>query len=419
MATSQQTNENTVADDASENLELQEATSEEYLDGIDSQEQTEEVSPESATPPPPLVEHDKPTSQANPSLELIQSKLNELENKRAKEDEEKRLLAKQVKKEAKEVMQSLDSYSTKDEKIDALHKKYTALLHDFKKLEKDLQLKKLETERVTKERDATRTELKKTKALKTKIENLSRELQKQNRLAKEESKRIATEEQQKRQELTDKFQTAIDDISNRMKEDNEKKQLQQKQNDELRVKLQNFLEQYELREEHFSKILKAKELEYQLSEAKLMQHTAMRNESLRREQELRNEIAVYGERFEQFQDTLSKSNEVFDTFKKEIEKMTKTIKKYEKENVALKAKSDQLNRNLLDMAEEQARSNQEKANLQAKLTRLENLCRALQKRKGGAGDTNEMNSDPTLGSEDQATSAEVIPSVPVSGKVQT
>eukprot|EP00276_Gloeochaete_wittrockiana_P023406 CAMPEP_0184366002 /NCGR_PEP_ID=MMETSP1089-20130417/151510_1 /TAXON_ID=38269 ORGANISM="Gloeochaete wittrockiana, Strain SAG46.84" /NCGR_SAMPLE_ID=MMETSP1089 /ASSEMBLY_ACC=CAM_ASM_000445 /LENGTH=47 /DNA_ID= /DNA_START= /DNA_END= /DNA_ORIENTATION= len=42
------------------------------------------------------------------------------------------------------------------------------------------------------------------------------------------------------------------------------------------------------------------------------------------ENELRQQLAIYTEKFEQFQETLSKSNEVFSSFKLEMEKMTKT-----------------------------------------------------------------------------------------------
>ena len=50
------------------------------------------------------------------------------------------------------------------------------------------------------------------------------------------------------------------------------------------------------------------------------------------QEELRGQLSVYSEKFNSFQGTLNKSNEVFDTFKKEMARMTKTIKSLEKEN---------------------------------------------------------------------------------------
>ena len=46
---------------------------------------------------------------------------------------------------------------------------------------------------------------------------------------------------------------------------------------------------------------------------------------------LLTQLALYTEKFEEFQNTLSKSSEVFTTFKQEMEKMTKKIKELEKE----------------------------------------------------------------------------------------
>jgi hypothetical protein len=40
-----------------------------------------------------------------------------------------------------------------------------------------------------------------------------------------------------------------------------------------------------------------------------------------REKELNTQLAYYAEKFEQFQETLTKSNEIFTTFKQEMEKV--------------------------------------------------------------------------------------------------
>ena len=41
----------------------------------------------------------------------------------------------------------------------------------------------------------------------------------------------------------------------------------------------------------------------------------------RQEAELRGQLALYSEKFEEFQSTLTKSNDVFNTFKKEMDKV--------------------------------------------------------------------------------------------------
>jgi hypothetical protein len=44
---------------------------------------------------------------------------------------------------------------------------------------------------------------------------------------------------------------------------------------------------------------------------------------LKTEKELRAQLSLYAEKFEQFQETLTKSNEVFNTFKQEMERVIK------------------------------------------------------------------------------------------------
>ena len=45
----------------------------------------------------------------------------------------------------------------------------------------------------------------------------------------------------------------------------------------------------------------------------------------RQEQELRGQLSLYSEKFEEFQKTLTKSNEVFGTFKKEMDKVSPSL----------------------------------------------------------------------------------------------
>lgn len=47
------------------------------------------------------------------------------------------------------------------------------------------------------------------------------------------------------------------------------------------------------------------------------------NNHTKTEEELRYQLNLYAEKFEQFQETLTKSNEVFNTFKQEMERVKK------------------------------------------------------------------------------------------------
>ena len=121
------------------------------------------------------------------------------------------------------------------------------------------------------------------------------------------------------------------------------------------------------------KVLKHKDLENQLMVAKFQQaelRIAELNERNKQCEELINELTkkceyyakaedqlkgqlkVYTEKYEEFQNTLNKSNEVFSSFRTEMDKMTKKIKKLEQETNQWKTRYDICNTKLLQITEQ-------------------------------------------------------------------
>jgi hypothetical protein len=137
--------------------------------------------------------------------------------------------------------------------------------------------------------------------------------------AKDENKRVSTEEQQKRQELSTKFHNTIKDITSKLEEQGDERLQQIKENEILREKLKHFTQQYEIREQHYGHQLRTKALEQQLAEVKLKQqqelfaqeeakshlYTEQIAQLLKTEQDLRSQLGLYGDKFEQFQVCLS------------------------------------------------------------------------------------------------------------------
>eukprot|EP00160_Parvularia_atlantis_P003094 Unigene12576_Nuclearia_a/m.38197 Unigene12576_Nuclearia_a/g.38197 ORF Unigene12576_Nuclearia_a/g.38197 Unigene12576_Nuclearia_a/m.38197 type:complete len:436 (-) Unigene12576_Nuclearia_a:8-1315(-) len=242
-----------------------------------------------------------------------------------------------------------------------------------------------------KERDDAHSEISKVNAMKTRLESLCRELQKENKRIKEESRAMIQAEQAKREELSAQFQKAITEIKAKM-EDGEQKLRKAQDGEVMREQLRNIVEQYNLREQHFNSILRSKDLEVKLYEAKLVQQTEMAIQehqrsiafkqqhdlSIQRENELRQQLETYADKFEQVQDAINKSNEVFNAFKREMEQMTKKLRKMEKENEALKAKCDGMNRNISELQEERAKTLKLLEAHKGQKTKLESLCRAMQ-----------------------------------------
>ncbi|KAM3932283.1 beta-taxilin isoform 2-T2 [Leptodactylus fuscus] len=222
----------------------------------------------------------------------------------------------------------------------------------------------------------------------------------------EETIQRAREDEEKRKEITNHFQITLADIQSQIEQQSERNTKLCQENAELAEKLKSIVGQYEVREEHLDQIFKQRELQQKLVDARLEQAQELMKESEekhKREKEflltqaaewklqtnmlkdqetmLKTQIALYSERFDEFQSSLTKSNEVFTTFKKEMEKMTKKIKKLEKDTNTWKTRFENCNKALLDMIEEKAMRAKEYECFVVKIERLEKLCRALQEER--------------------------------------
>ncbi|XP_038827577.1 alpha-taxilin-like [Salvelinus namaycush] len=306
-------------------------------------------------------------------------------------------------KEITLLMQTLNTLSTPEEKLAGLCKKYAELLEEQRNNQKQMRVLQKKQSQLVQETDHLRNEHSKAILARSKLESLCRELQRHNRTLKDDGMQRARVEEEKRKEVTSHFQVTLNDIQAQMEQHNERNASLRLENSELAEKLKKLIQQYELREEHIDKVFKHKELQQQLVDAKLHQAQGLLVESedrhhrekdfllkeaaesqrmceLMKQQEvhLKQQLSLYTEKFEEFQTTLSKSNEVFTTFKQEMEKMTKKIKKLEKETTMYRSRWESSNKALLNMAEEKTVQEREFEGLQGKVGRLEKLCRALQ-----------------------------------------
>ncbi|XP_062092838.1 uncharacterized protein LOC133798526 isoform X2 [Humulus lupulus] len=229
-------------------------------------------------------------------------------------------------------------------------------------------------------------------AVRDKLESLCRELQRQNKILMDECKRVSTEGQNLRLDLSARFQDAIKDVSNKLDEQKDEYLSQLKENEMLRTKLKQLADQYTLSEQHHEQRLKQKSLELQISDLKIKQHEEKLGQEQSRikvyaeqvsqllatEKNLRLQLTADGEKFQQFQEALLKSNEVFETFKQEIQKMAKSIKELKKENSMLKSKTEKSDITLIELVDERERLKKQLEKTKNQKEKLESLCRSLQ-----------------------------------------
>ncbi|XP_048552271.1 alpha-taxilin-like isoform X1 [Triticum urartu] len=159
----------------------------------------------------------------------------------------------------------------------------------------------------------------------------------------------------------------------------------------LRNKLKDLADQYNIIQQKYAHQLKEKTLELELADLKIQQHQAKAaqehaqmvlyaeqvSQLVTTEKNLRVQLAADGENFQQFQDALSKSNEVFETYK-EMEQMVKAIKDFRKQNEAPKNKCENSDIALVKLIEEHEVMKKQLDKYKNQKDKLESLCRSLQ-----------------------------------------
>lgn len=166
------------------------------------------------------------------------------------------------KKNSFQITKGVAAISTAEDKIQFLTRK----LVESEKTNKKISVTSVATK---KEKDYLQQEYNKAILTKTKLESLCRELQKQNKLIKDESLSKIRAEEEARKETQVKFQKSLNEIQALMNDNNEKNMKLKQDNQEMTDKFKYILEQYELREQQMEKINKQLELVQQLSDAKV------------------------------------------------------------------------------------------------------------------------------------------------------
>uniref|UniRef100_A0A3Q2DI54 Taxilin beta n=1 Tax=Cyprinodon variegatus TaxID=28743 RepID=A0A3Q2DI54_CYPVA len=214
-------------------------------------------------------------------------------------------------------------------------------------------------------------------AARSQLEDLCRDLQAHYSTLREETLRRCREDEEKRSDITSHFQEMLTEIQAQIEQHSARNDKLCHENANLTDKLESLMNQYERREESLDKINKHRDLQHKLTEAKLQQANALlaeAEEKHKREKEyllvqaaewklqaktlreqatvMQAQLTLYAQKFDEFQATLAKSNEIYVRFRKEMDNMTEKMKKVEKEANLWKTRFENCNKTLIDMIEE-------------------------------------------------------------------
>jgi len=220
---------------------------------------------------------------------------------------------------------------------------------------------------------------------KDRLELLCRELQRQNKTVMEETKKITFEESNKRITLQNKFETSLEEVAQKLREQGEDRIKQMEENNSLRERLAEYVSKFDEYQGAIKKQMETKDLEIQLKEAKAEQRLEMMKQELEKfsksistsvelEKEntiLRRNLEEYGEKFNEFHSTVTKTNELNQACKNELSNLMKKNNTLEKETKSLREKLVHVT--LTGIEKDKAINTAE-----TQVDNLKSLCRTLQ-----------------------------------------
>ncbi|CAD6227717.1 GSCOCG00006171001-RA-CDS [Cotesia congregata] len=300
----------------------------------------------------------------------------------------------------------LKSNSSLDEKLQLVCNKYSEIMHANRKLMVAYKMSEGRATKLQLENEQCQQQRSKAVLARSRLENLCRELQKLNKAQKEEIDLKLRLEEEKRKEISATFQSAFAEMSTLTNQNTEKNTKMREENMEMREKIKSVRERIELSEQQLEKVRQQAQLEIELAEAKMaaskMEMVAEKESLLKEKQQLllklteyqvriselqatevglRSQISMYTEKYDDFQNALAKSNQVFSGFNEEMEKMSKKIVKLEKETSLWKQRWEKSHASLLEMATDKQNRDTEMSKLNHKLSLLQELCKAFQRER--------------------------------------
>lgn len=320
--------------------------------------------------------------------------------KRTKEDRSKK---KDDKRPSEQYSKILGHISSPEDKLDVICKKYSQSVDENRRLSLALKHSEKKVELLLREKEQLQVERSKSIMTRKRLENLCRELQKQNKIVKNESLQRVKEQEEIRKDLSEKFQGGLAQITTLMNQNIEKNAKMYEENLEINKKFKAVYEQVEQKEQQLLKVHQQMKLDLQVADAKLakvkMEATAEKETLLKEKQQLllkmteyqtqikelqanevglRNEISMYTDKYDEFQNALNRSNKIYSEFNVEMEKMTKKLFVLEKETSLWKQRWANSHDALLAMAADKQSRDGEIAMLSKKLTLLQDLCKMFQ-----------------------------------------
>lgn len=370
------------------------------------------VSPKCCTPPESVARCDKKVAQPTATTENATqprspccggTRRSPLRKLGAQEANSTAAAKRKGERAVENVLKILEPHETAEEKLGALFQHYLGFQEGTWQLQAAVQKAERQVRQLSREKEQLQADCNRALLAKSKLESLCRELQKQARAVKDECMMRIRDEEEKRREVASKFQTTLMDITAVLEENQARSVQLREENFQLAQRLKGVIDHYDLWEKNVDAVVQQKELQAQVATAHLAKAQAQlqaerqafisekqlvlkqvcesqrqQEELAARESHLREELSSHATKYEEFQGALVQSNQLFRNFKQDMEKMSKKIKKLEKETAQWKSRWEASNKALADITAEKHGRDKELVAVQQRVITLEKLCRALQ-----------------------------------------
>jgi chromosome segregation ATPase len=271
-----------------------------------------------------------------------------------------------LKKVSAEIKQLYDETSG-DRRVQMLYDKLVKEILEEAKLESELLISRQQLETSIKDQEKLKQESAHEKNAKQFLESYSNELRNKHNKIIEDAQKNSEEERKKRIQISTAFQADLTQNSKKLEEVSYQRTEYSKYNEMLREKLKELMGFVEERDKTFGSMVeeKTKELEQYKSKLDL--------KPSEEENKLREELEEYKKKFEDFQNSLTESNQHFSSFKKDMDAKNKKLKKIVKDNSDLKKKYSESQETIKSLSEELESLEKNKKKLESDIVKLGDL----------------------------------------------
>ena len=211
------------------------------------------------------------------------------------------------------------------------------------------------------------------------LEGLAKDLTTQKQNLYDQATAQAEEEKQKRVELTKGLQAKLEEINTKVESTERERMQLTHDNNVLKEKLKVINEYLENKDKQHAQILEQKSKEVALYHEHMEERISEAFKSItpqNSEGELKSQLSVYQDKFDEFQQMIGKSTQVFDVFKGDMAKLTERLAKADSEQGELRRQCDAIDVQMVNLIQTKTDLSRHRSALQKEKETLEAECRS-------------------------------------------